>query len=272
MKIIRKPSPASIVRFLKRLLLGIVVLFIVRIAACFVFTEDYYTVYESDEAVIKMFRDNRKDFVELIDILESTDVTEELFKEFMEEGKNKFDLGSGVELEILDSYYYYNVAETENDHSVCAMINQGDRHFLFTGDLERKGEEKLVQMNDLPKVEVYKAGHHGSKTSSHNVLLEKIKPEIVCVCCCAGSSEYTKTVENQFPTQDFIDRIAPYTDKVYVTTLCLDYKENKFESMNGNIRVTSSVAGVTVSCSNNNTILRETAWFKQERTCPTAWK
>lgn len=89
MKIIRMPNPASIVRFLKRLLLVIVVLFIVRIAASFMFTEDYYTVYESDEAVIKMFRDNRKDFVELIDILESTDVTEELFKEFMEEGKNK---------------------------------------------------------------------------------------------------------------------------------------------------------------------------------------
>lgn len=193
-------------------------------------------------------------------------------KECIEQGKDTFDLGSGVELEILDSYYYYNVAETENDHSVCAMINQGDRHFLFTGDLERKGEEKLVEMNDLPKVEVYKAGHHGSKTSSHNVLLEKIQPEIVCVCCCAGSSEYTKTVENQFPTQDFINRISPYTDKVYVTTLCTNYKESKFESMNGNIRVISGAAGVTVSCSNNNTILRETAWFKQERACPAAWK
>ena len=53
-------------------------------------------------------------------------------KECIEQGKDKFDLGSGVELEILDSYYYYNVAETENDHSVCTMINQGDRHFLFT--------------------------------------------------------------------------------------------------------------------------------------------
>lgn len=193
-------------------------------------------------------------------------------RECIEQGKDKFDLGSGVELEILDSYYYYHVAETENDHSVCTMINQGDRHFLFTGDLEQRGEEKLVEMNKLPKVEVYKAGHHGSKTSSHNVLLEKIQPEIVCVCCCAGSSEYTSNKENQFPTQDFINRISPYTDKVYVTTICLNYKENKFESMNGNIRVISGAAGVTVSCSNNDTVLRETAWFKQERSCPAAWK
>ena len=192
--------------------------------------------------------------------------------ECIEQGMNKFDLGLGVELEILDSYYYYNQAASENDHSVCAMINQGDRHFLFTGDLEEEGEEKLVQMNDLPKVEVYKAGHHGSKTSSHEVLLRKIQPEIVCVCCCAGSSEYTDTTANQFPTQEFIDRIAPYTDKVYVTTLCIDYKGNKFESMNGNIRVISGVAGVSVVCSNNNTILCETAWFKQERVCPKKWQ
>ena len=193
-------------------------------------------------------------------------------RECKEQGKDSFDLGAGVELQILDSYYYYHTSETENDHSVCVMINQGDKHFLFTGDLEQKGEEKLVQMNKLPKVEVYKAGHHGSKTSSSEILMEKIQPNIVCVCCCAGSSEYTKNTENQFPTQAFIDRVAPYTDRVYVTTLCIDYNNSKFESMNGNIRIISSLAGVSVSCSNNNTILRETAWFKQERTCPDEWE
>lgn len=193
-------------------------------------------------------------------------------KECIEQDKNSFDLGSGIELEILDSYFYYNVASTENDHSVCCMINQGDRHFLFTGDLEKKGEEKLVEMNDLPKVTLYKAGHHGSKTSSHNVLLEVIEPEMVCVCCCAGSPEYTKTQENQFPTQEFIDRIAPYTDKVYVTTLCVDYENDKFKSMNGNIRVTSGSSGVKVKCSENNTLLKDTEWFKSSRSCPEAWK
>ena len=192
--------------------------------------------------------------------------------ECIEQGKDKFDLGGGVELQILDSYYYYNVAHTENDHSVCVMINQGDRHFLFTGDLEREGEEKLVEMNDLPEVDVYKAGHHGSKTSSNSVLLEVIKPDIVCICCCAGSTEYKANPENRFPTQDFVDRIAPYTDKVYVTTLCLDFDEDRFESMNGNIKVISGKGDIIIECSNNNTILKETAWFRQERTCPASWK
>lgn len=192
--------------------------------------------------------------------------------ECMTEGKNIFDLGNGIELEILDSYYYYNRSSTENDHSVCTMINQGDRHFLFTGDLEEKGEEKLVEMNELPEVELYKAGHHGSKTSSTDKLLSVIKPKMVAVCCCCGSPEYTDTAANQFPTQAFIDRVAPYTDAVYVTTLCLDYKNASFTSMNGNIKVISAKASVTLNCSNNNTKLKDTDWFKNNRTCPDAWK
>ncbi len=183
-----------------------------------------------------------------------------------------FDLGDGITLTILDSYYYYNQASSENDHSVCTLINDGVNNYLFTGDLDKSGEEYLVQMNDLPQVKLYKAGHHGSKTSSNECLMEVVRPEIVCVCCCCGSSEYTSTNANQFPTQAFINRIAPYTDKVYVTTLCIDYKENKFTSMNGNIIVRSSKGTVTVVCSASQTILKDTEWFKENRTMPNAWK
>ncbi len=193
-------------------------------------------------------------------------------RECMEQGKNLFDLGNGIQLEILDSYFYYNPSSTENNHSVCTMIHQGEEHYLFTGDLEKEGEEKLVEMNRLPQVSVYKAGHHGSKTSSHNVLLDVIQPEIVCVCCCCGSPEYTKTNENQFPTQDFIDRISRYTDRVYVTTLCVDYDNGKFTSMNGNIVICVTKSGLKVNCSNGNTPLKDTDWFRQNRTCPESWK
>ena len=127
-------------------------------------------------------------------------------------------------------------------------------------------------MNELPEVKLYKAGHHGSKTSSNNCLLEVIKPEIVCVCCCCGSSEYTDVLENQFPTQQFINRVAPYTDAIYVTTLCLDYKESKFESMNGNITVRSIDGEVSVVCSGSTAKLKDTKWFKNNRTTPKAWQ
>ena len=102
---------------------------------------------------------------------------------------------------------------------------------LFTGDLEKDGEEERIKKNpELPKVDLYKAGHHGSKTSSSEALLSVIQPKTVCICCCAGSPEYTKNANNQFPTQDFINRIAKYTNEIYVTTLCVDYQNNKFTS------------------------------------------
>ncbi len=184
----------------------------------------------------------------------------------------EFDLGDGMTLTILDSYYYYNRASSENDHSVCTLIDDGKNSYLFTGDLEKEGEEKLVEMNDLPKVKLYKAGHHGSKTSSNDVLLSVIQPEIVCVCCCCGSPEYTKTEENKFPTQKFIDRVAPYTEQVYVTTLCVDYENDEYTSMNGNITVASVNGEVSVYCSASSAVLKDSEWFKNNRVCPDAWK
>ena len=254
--------------------------------------EDHYAGFATNEKTDSLF--DMYEFEVIIDFAQITDGKEDgaMYKNYVrerdaeiaagavhytaaeciEEDKSVFSLGDGVELQILDSYYYYNQASSENDHSVVCMVNQGSRHFLFTGDMEEKGEEKLVEMNELPQVTLYKAGHHGSKTSSHDVLLSVIKPEIVCVCCCAGSPEYTEVSANMFPTQEFIDRIAPYTDKVYVTTLCVDYSNDVFESFNGNIVVSSGSSGVSVSCSASDKPLKESEWFISERRCPDAWK
>ena len=188
--------------------------------------------------------------------------------------KQTYELTKNITMTILETEFYTNGDDdNENNNSVCTLISQNDsRHFLFTGDLDLEGEESLAELNDLPEVDIYKAGHHGSGTSSNNVLLDKIKPKHVGVCCCAGSDEYTKTKDNQFPTQEFIDRIAPHTDKVYVTTLAVDLEANTFTSMNGNIKFISKSKGITVECSNNNTLLKDTAWFKANRRTPVAWQ
>ena len=178
-------------------------------------------------------------------------------------------------------------AASENDYSVCTLFSYGEQKFLFTGDLESGeehnkvgGEEKLVannvslqELRDNNKthgVSLYKAGHHGSKTSSGSVLLAAIRPEYVGICCCAGSDEYKAAPENTFPTQAFIDRISEYTDKIFVTTLCVDWKKGEFTSFNGNIVVwiKPQMEGVSIDCSNNNKKLKETEWFANNRTNP----
>lgn len=184
--------------------------------------------------------------------------------------KPEYILGDNIKLQILYQKYYEQTSSTENNYSVCCQIVYNDNYYLFTGDLEEDGEKSLVEKNadKLHPVEVYKAGHHGSKTSSSATLLAKIQPKVVCVCCCAGSSEYTTKNENQFPTQDFIDRVAPHTSQIYVTTLCIDYKAGTFEPMNGNIVIYYRDNKRSIHCANNTTRLQDTDWFKNNRKLP----
>ena len=194
--------------------------------------------------------------------------------ETYEDGKIVLDETNDINLQILDNHYYSNKGH-ENNYSVCTLLNQGDKYFIFTGDLEVDGEEYLVEPTRNPvlhqqdfRVEVYKAGHHGSKTSSSMALLNVINPKIVCVCCCAGSSEYTNNTLNQFPTVEFINNVSQFTTKVYITTLCVNYDNNEFMSFNGNIVVMAKRDDqeMSVYCSNNTTTLKDTDWFKQYRT------
>ena len=185
--------------------------------------------------------------------------------------KRSYELGAGVTMNFLYQKYYEQTTGDENDYSVCMLLSQGDNHYLFTGDLEHNGEKSLVENNDLPRCKLFKAGHHGSPTSSTTELLSVIQPEIVCVCCCCGSDEYTDNVANMFPSQAFVDRIAPYTDKVYVTTV-MKNDGKSYTSMNGNIVVYTENGKIKVRCSNNDTLFKDTDWFQKNRTTPNAWK
>ena len=183
--------------------------------------------------------------------------------------QKEYELAAGITMEILDQKFYREKTSDENDYSVCALFSQGDNHYLFTGDLEEKGEASLVELNNLPEVELFKGGHHGSYTANTDTLLSVIKPKTVCICCCAGSDEYTKNPDNMFPAQAAVNRIGKYTDKVYVTTVVAD-NDKGYTSMNGNINFHSeNGVDYVVKGSNNSTILKETEWFKKNRTWPT---
>ena len=195
-------------------------------------------------------------------------------KDCIEQDKAVFEISEGVTMTILDQKYYYEVDKSgENNYSVCTLFTCAGENILLTGDLEDKGEKSLIEKNNsLPQIDLYKAGHHGSGTSSCPELLEVIKPEMVCVCCCAGSDEYTQNKNKQFPYQEFVDNVAPYTDKVYVTTVSIDNDNRTYTSLNGDIKVIISKDGITVECSASDKKLKDTEWFKNNRTTPKAWQ
>lgn len=197
--------------------------------------------------------------------------------EYFESGASAtVKINDNVSIEFLEHKFYREKSKTENNYSVCFQIvetaGENVYRYLFTGDLEEDGEKDLVKQNadKMGKTRLYKAGHHGSKTSTSQELLDVIDPDAICVCACAGSPEYTKNKDNQFPTQAFVDRV--YTKnaetQVFVTSLCVDYDANKFTSMNGNIVICSAGNSVTRYFSNNATELRETEWFKTNRKLP----
>lgn len=181
-----------------------------------------------------------------------------------------------VKMEILYNYYYDHESNDENNYSVCIMFHHGsDKQFIFTGDLEYDGEKRLAEKYDFEQVELYKAGHHGSKTSSTERLLSEIKPKICVVCCSVGYNQYGANPENVFPTQAFIDRIAIYTKEIYIPTLGDKnfISSGTYADFNGDIVVISEgEKEVYVECSNNNTILKESNWFKENRTWPSNGK
>ena len=181
-----------------------------------------------------------------------------------------YTMGEGITMEVLYQKFYEEKSSDENNYSVCVLFTQGDNHYLFTGDLEKEGEASLVASNSLPKVELFKGGHHGSYTANTDTLLSVIQPKVVCICCCAGSTEYTSNPDNTFPAQAAINRIGKYTDQVFVTTLVKD-SDPGYQSMNGNITFyCEKGSDYTVTGSNNSTILKETEWFKNNRTWPTS--
>lgn len=192
--------------------------------------------------------------------------------------KRVYELTDGVTMEVLYQKYYETHTETENDYSVCLLFTAGETRCLFTGDLEESGEASLVESNRLPEVTLYKAGHHGSETSSNLLLLSEIKPRYVCVCCVAGSAEYSQIEGTTFPAQSFIDRIALYTSNVYVTnaaTVMLNeygsYVDVAYRALNGDIVFACTDNKISMYFSESDKVLAQTDWFKQNRRVPLEW-
>ena len=197
------------------------------------------------------------------------------------DAKRVYDLDNGITLEILYNYYYENSSSSENNYSVCFMINHEENHYLFTGDLEKEGEKKLVENNTLPNVTLFKAGHHGSATSNTDELLSVIKPKYIAITCVAGSTEYSSNLSNVFPYQSVVDIISKYTENVFVTSQ-MELQETSesgvyeeygdVKSLNGTIIFTCNKNEVSFAGTNNSTKFKDSEWFKKYRTCPAQWQ
>ena len=81
-------------------------------------------------------------------------------------------------------------------------------------EMEKRNSLNIILTKISPTVDLYKAAHHGSKTSSTMDFLNLIQPKMCVVSCSAGNPEYTSNYLNVFPTQTFVSNISKFTDKV----------------------------------------------------------
>ncbi len=80
-----------------------------------------------------------------------------------------FPVGNAVEME-------------SNTASIVLKLVHGENSFLLTGDSPKSIEKYLVEsLGDYLDVDVLKLGHHGSKTSSSDLLLGFTSPDIAIV-------------------------------------------------------------------------------------------
>lgn len=75
--------------------------------------------------------------------------------------------------------YFLNTSnyDNENDNSNIIYTTLNKYKFLFMGDASSKVEENILKKYNLKDIDVLKVGHHGSKTSSGKVFIDKINPK-----------------------------------------------------------------------------------------------
>lgn len=99
-------------------------------------------------------------------------------------------------------------AENANQASICIEMTYGTKKYLFTGDMEKENESA----RSWEDIDVLKAAHHGSSSSSSKEFLNQTKPEIAIISC-------GKDNDYGHPHKEVLTRLKNINCEVYRTDL-----------------------------------------------------
>ena len=120
-------------------------------------------------------------------------------------GENLPIFGSQLEVQ-----FPRKIGDGDHEDSLVLYGKLLDKNFLFTGNLEEKGEKDMLKQYPDLEVDVLKASQHGSKKSLSSAFLEKLKPEFTLIS--VGKNNRTK-----LPHQETLIRLETINSKVYRT-------------------------------------------------------
>ena len=99
----------------------------------------------------------------------------------------------------------------DNERGLSVLASTGDADILITGDMDAATERRLLETYDLPDIEILVAGHHGSKYSTSDDLLDALAPETACIS--VGPNSYGH------PSDATMRRLAEHGCAIYRTDM-----------------------------------------------------
>ncbi|MDP6571276.1 MAG: MBL fold metallo-hydrolase [Patescibacteria group bacterium] len=100
------------------------------------------------------------------------------------ESEQRYEFGEGVILDVLFPNKSFVDKDIDDNNAASIIVKFSDKEidYIFTGDAPKEVEDELVNIHGIYlDSEVLKIGHHGSDTSSSDLFLSMVTPEVAII-------------------------------------------------------------------------------------------
>jgi len=120
--------------------------------------------------------------------------------------------GRDTTLKILSPLANVSGRRFSNVHEadVVSELFYGSTTILLTGDAEEDLETDLIRRHLIAPVQILKVGHHGSRTSTSDLLLKTVRPEIAVISVGAKNSY-------GHPRAEILERLKSFGIRIFRT-------------------------------------------------------
>ncbi len=102
------------------------------------------------------------------------------------------------------------IEKITNNDSMVLLFSLNGHKILYTGDIEKEAEKKIIKREEPIRAEILKVAHHGSRTSSLTSFLKRVQPKFSII-------SVGKRNRYHFPSKLILERLNKLNTKVLRT-------------------------------------------------------
>lgn len=127
-----------------------------------------------------------------------------------------------LNVDIARKNYYFSIGDAiflqlnsdlldENDSSLVFFVTINSKKILLMGDASIKSEQEIMKNYNVENIDILKAGHHGSRTSSGEDFIKIVSPKLILI---------SSGINNKFnhPHKEVIDLYEKYNIPYLLTS------------------------------------------------------